>query len=340
MNRLSNRQHIQFIGWVCGFCFALLSSCHTPTPAAQLPTLAATSPQLATLLPPTAVPLTTQPATATATLTAVPPTFTPLPSPTAVPTASNTPTPTPCPPGQQQTGTFPSTLAGDSNYLVYLPPCYGQDGRTYPTLYLFAGNSQNETAWANYGLLEAAETLITHGRIPPMLIVMPDGGWIANSTSGGPTSYEGHILDNLLPFIEQTYCAWPQADGRAIGGLSRGGYWSLEIAFRHPHLFRSVGGHSPALIDSHAGPDVNPQYTALSNDLGDLRIYIDIGRNDYLLPNTLKLHEDMAAQNIPHTWLLNEGAHEDSYWPQHLTDYLLWYAQPWPLDRQQYPACP
>lgn len=273
--------------------------------------------------------------------TAVPVTTTPTPMPTATatptPTATATPTPTPCPPGEVRTGTFPSALTGESQYRIYLPPCYGQDGRVYPTLYLFGGNAQDDSAWDAYGMDETAEKAIRSGAIPPLLIVMADGGWIANSTSGGPRSYEEHIMDNLIPFIERTYCAWASPAGRAVGGLSRGGYWSLEIAFRHPGQFVSVGGHSAALIDSHAKPEVNPQYTALSQELGDLRIYLDMGVDDYLLPNTLQLHEDMAAQGIPHTWVLNEGAHEDSYWPQHLAEYLHWYSEPWSLDRDSYP---
>ncbi|MCL4265999.1 MAG: hypothetical protein KJ069_22500 [Anaerolineae bacterium] len=279
---------------------------------------------------------------------AIPPTFTSPPSPTytavASATATTTPTltPTPCPPGQIQTGLFPSQFTGESQYRVYLPPCYGLDGRAYPVIYLFGGNSQDDSAWDTYGLDEAAEAAIQQKLIPPLLLVMVDGGWIANTTSGGPNSYEAHILNYLIPYIEQNYCVWAEPAGRAIGGLSRGGYWSLEIAFRHPEQFVSVGGHSAALIDSHAGPDINPQYTALSNDLGDLRIYLDIGDRDYLRPNTEQLHDDMTAQGIPHTWVLNEGAHEDSYWPQYLTDYLLWYAEPWSPDRTAYPTavCP
>ncbi len=271
--------------------------------------------------PPSPTPLPTATATAT-----------PLPTLTATPTA----TATPCPAGTVQTGTFPSVLAGESKYRVYLPPCYGLDGRLYPALYLFGGNTHDDSAWDDYGMDEAAEAAIQSGEIPPLLMVMVDGGWLANTTSGGPRSYEGHILDYLIPFVEENYCVWAEPAGRAIGGISRGGYWALEIAFRHPELFVSVGGHSAALIDSHAGPDINPQYTALSNDLGDLRVYLDIGDRDYLLPNTQRLHEDMTAQGIPHTWVLNEGAHEDSYWPQHLHEYLLWYAEPWSYDL--YPA--
>ncbi len=276
-------------------------------------------------------PAATRPAISTSTAT-----FTPLPTATPTPT----PTASPCPPGQVQSGVFPSLLAGgESRYRIYLPPCYGLDGRRYPAVYLFAGNTQDESAWDTYGLDEAAEAAIRAGEIPPMLLVMADGGWLANTTSGGARSYEAHVLEALIPYIEANYCVWAEPAGRAIGGISRGGYWALEIAFRHPQLFVSVGGHSPALIDSHAGPEVNPQFTALSNDLGDLRIYIDIGADDYLLPSTLRLHEDMVAQGIAHTWMLNDGAHEDSYWPAHLAEYLRWYGEVWPSDRDQYPAC-
>ncbi|MBX3058262.1 MAG: hypothetical protein KF770_17505, partial [Anaerolineae bacterium] len=126
----------------------------------------------------------------------IPPTFTssPPPTPTAVDTATATATatltPTPCPPGQMQTGRFPSQFTGESSYRVYLPPCYGVDGRVYPVIYLFGGNSQDDSAWDNYGLDEAAEAAIQQGLIPPLLLVMVDGGWIANTTSGGPNSYE------------------------------------------------------------------------------------------------------------------------------------------------------
>ena len=190
----------------------------------------------------------------------------------------------------------------------------------YPTVYLFHGNTHDDAAWDDYGLDEAAEELIQSGQIPPIIIALPDGGWIANNSSGGPNSFEGVILNEFIPYIEETYCAWPEPEGRAIGGLSRGGYWALEIAFRFPEHFISVGGHSAALYDTAAGPELNPQFTGLNNDLGDLRIYLDIGENDYLIPNIRRLHEDMVAAERPHLWVLNEGFHDDSYWPNTLTN--------------------
>ena len=84
---------------------------------------------------------------------------------------------------------------------------------------------------------------------------------------------------------------------------------------------------------------MDPQYTALANDLEDLRIYFDIGSADYLINEIRQLHLDMSEAGIPHQWTLNEGQHAEEYWSQHLEDYLVWYAQPWPKDRILYPPC-
>jgi hypothetical protein len=93
------------------------------------------------------------------------------------------------------------------------------------------------------------------------------------------------------------------------------------------------------LYDTAAGPELNPQFTGLTNELGDLRIYLDIGENDYLIPNIRRLHEDMAAAERPHIWILNEGYHEDIYWATHGGEYLQWYTEPWPFDESAYPTC-
>ncbi len=268
------------------------------------------------------------------------PTQTPYPTQTPSPTQTPTPSPTPCStPGKIVTGSYASVLTGMSNYRIYLPPCYGVDGRFYPTLYILPGNVYTDATWDDLGLDEAAEAAIVAGEIPSLLIVMADGGWIANNTSGGPGSYERLILDDLIPFIELNYCSWPEGNGRAIGGLSRGGYWALEIAFRHPESFRSVGGHSAALLDIYAGPTLNPQYTGINNELGDLRIYLDIGEDDWVIANPRKLHEDMEANGVEHTWIVNAGVHNTAYWAAHLNEYLIWYTAPWTLPLNPFPLC-
>lgn len=310
-------------------------------PTATLPVLA--SPTVATPRAATAVPLTPAPHSPTEAPTTTPSSTagaSASPGATQRPRATATATRAPCAtPGQIVQGVINSAIAGPSPYRVYLPPCYGEDGRVYPTLYLLPGNIHSDSIWDELQMDETAEAGILAGTMPPLLIVMADGGSLANNTSGGPGSYESFILDELLPLVERTYCAWPAGDGRAIGGLSRGGYWALEIAFRHPEQFAGVGGHSAVLMDLFAGPDVNPEQTGLNRDLGDLRIYFDIGADDWYINNIRQLHEAMTAAGVAHEWVLNDGRHEEAYWAAHVADYLAWYTQPWPLARSDYLPC-
>ena len=204
---------------------------------------------------------------------------------------------------------------------------------------MLPGNIHTDSVWDDLGLDDAAEAAIQRGDIPPLLIVMAPGGNLSNYTSGGEWSYESMIMDELIPYIEEQYCAWREPAGRAIGGMSRGGYWSLEIAFRHADQFASVGGHSASLYDLYGGTDVVPQSTGLANDLGDLRIYFDVGENDWVIPNIRQLHEDMDVAGIEHTWVVNQGWHENAYWAAHTGEYISWYSEPWPLERSAYPYC-
>jgi enterochelin esterase-like enzyme len=263
------------------------------------------------------------------------------PPPTASPQAAPpTPEPTPCAaPGRIETGVYNTTLAGPLAYRVYLPPCYGEDGRVYPALYLLGGNIHDDRIWDALGADEAAEAGIATGVLSPFIIVMPDGGWVANQTSGGPGSFESVVMDELIPAVEQAYCLWPDRAGRAIGGLSRGGYWSLEIAFRHAPQFRSVGAHSPALIDSYAGPDLDPVYTGVANDLSDLRIWIDLGERDPYVVQARPLHDALAGAGVAHVWQLNPGTHDEVYWMSNVPAYLAWYNDGWAIDRSELPLC-
>ena len=262
------------------------------------------------------------------------------PTATVIPTIMPAPTPTPClSSGQIITNFFDSPLAGRINYRVYLPPCYSDSGPTYPTLYMLPGNIHTDSIWDDLGLDEALEMGIQEKRFPPMLIVMVSGGSLANNTSGGPGSYESFFMDEFIPAIEGAYCALPRGRARAIGGMSRGGYWALEIAFSHPDEFASVGGHSAALVDYNGGPEFNPLDTGLNHDLDNLRIYFDIGENDWLRPNLEQLHEAMSSAGREHAWTMNEGMHEDAYWAAHVQDYIEWYSEPWQNPDIIYPPC-
>ena len=70
-------------------------------------------------------------------------------------------------------------------------------------------------------------------------------------------------LEELIPAVERDFCTRNDRDHRAIGGISRGGFWAYSLALRHPDIFGIVGGHSAAFDTGNAPPDSNPLELAL-----------------------------------------------------------------------------
>jgi enterochelin esterase-like enzyme len=320
-------------------------------PAAPLVTPAATVASAPTAGPtaePAAEPTAKPTAEATVEPSPVPaPTDTPRP-PTAAPAATATSVPATQPivlttppgdcrqePGVIERGTFYSaTIGRDRPYRIYLPPCYRADGPPLPVVYMLHGSVQNDSQWDDDGLDEAATAAIQAGTLAPFVIAMPAGDLDGtyNYSSGGPTSFEGVMLADFLPFIEGRYRVRADRGGRAIGGLSRGAVWALVIAFRHPDQFLSVGSHSGAQSVAIAPPVYHPlELAAQASGLEQLRIYMDTGETDWYRSGVDELHARLTAREIPHVYLINPGTHDDAYWRAHVGDYVAFYAAPWSL---------
>lgn len=128
---------------------------------------------------------------------------------------------------------------------VLLPDGYRTDvGRSYPVLYLLHGAGGNETDWTVAGA--AAEA--TAGR--PLIVVMPDGGeagWYtdwSNGGAGGPPAWERYHVRELIPLVERRFRTVSARRGRAIAGLSMGGFGAFSYAARHPDLYTAAASYS------------------------------------------------------------------------------------------------
>jgi len=265
-------------------------------------------------------------------------TFTPLPSLTATPTATFTPTPTPFVCSNQRGRTvadaFSSTaMQEEIRYLVHLPPCYDyyQD-KVFPVLYLLHGWPLDEYHWVDLGITEIADKWISQGLVGPFIIVLPG---VVNSeglyvySSGGPNSFEGMFVEELRPLVEKTYRTWRSPEGRAVGGISRGGVWALEIGLRHPEFFDIVGGHSPALSVNHPLPAYDPFVLAEAGAPGQ-RVYLDAGDSDWTRAGVIRLRDLFLEKDADITYQLHEGGHVDALWQLGLPDYLIFYTHTWP----------
>ena len=134
-----------------------------------------------------------------------------------------------------------------TKYNILLPHGYEESTERYLVLYLLHGLNQNYTAW---GLTNGAPFYA--GLYADMIVVMPDGGnsWYVNwadSTEGQTNNWADHIVWDVVNHVDWNYRTIAKREGRAIAGLSMGGYGAITLGLRNPDIFISVGSTSGAL---------------------------------------------------------------------------------------------
>ncbi|MBN2007698.1 MAG: hypothetical protein JXA21_30420 [Anaerolineae bacterium] len=217
-------------------------------------------------------------------------------------------------------------------YLVHLPPCYDDYAdNALPVLFLLHGWPLDERHWDAMGVDELVDDWVSRQVVGPFIVVMPgvnkDGLYV--NSSGGASSFEGMMIDELVPLIDSTYSTWAAPSGRAIGGISRGGVWALEIALRHQDVFGIVGAHSPALALNRPLPQYDPFLLAMQGTVS-LRFYLDAGDKDWARAATAQFDELLRKQDIDVIYQVHEGGHVDALWAAALPDYIDYYTLTWP----------
>ncbi|HZQ26959.1 MAG TPA: alpha/beta hydrolase-fold protein [Acidimicrobiales bacterium] len=171
---------------------------------------------------------------------------------------------------------------GPRKTYVYLPPQYfdpAQQYRRFPVLYLIHGSPGTSDDWLRGGYIDRSmDRLIREGTIDPFIVVLPDvnGGYRrdveCNDVVNGPQA-QTYLVTDVVHWVDGHYRTVPDRTGRAIGGLSTGGYCGLNLTFRHQDVYSAAVSHS-----GYGRPDRNA-YT------GDL-FGSDKARRDANTPDT------------------------------------------------------
>ena len=161
------------------------------------------------------------------------------------PAAAQPPAPPPLPASVKTVEIKSEAVGRTLKYNVVLPEKYDESTDRYPVLYLLHGYSGNYNNWARMNAPKAAKE-------NRLIVVMPDGGnsWYANwaeSTDGQKNAWDDFITKELVKHVDSTYRTVASREGRAINGLSMGGYGALTLGLKHPDLYCSVGSESGAL---------------------------------------------------------------------------------------------
>lgn len=203
--------------------------------------------------------------------------------------------------------------------VVYTPPGYSPQ-RKYPVLYLLHGAGDDETGWHRKGAANVIlDNLYADQKAVPMIVVMPNGFARAPGDDRGRGrngAFEADLLHDILPYVESTYAAQPDAEHRALAGLSMGGGQALSIGLSHLDVFSWVGGFSSALFGSQA------ELIGEAADRKQLRLlWLSCGNADRLVEGSQAFHEALDEQKIPHVWHIDAGSHVWPVWKNDL--YLL-----------------
>lgn len=221
---------------------------------------------------------------------------------------------------------------------IILPTAYDKKEQ-YNVIYVLHGYSGNHTDWT---AKTDIETLADKFNV---IIVTPDGGydsWYIDSNIKKNSLYETYIAKDIVNYIDQSYSTNANRQGRAITGLSMGGFGALHIAINNQDVFGAVGAISAGVdlrpysaefgIKEVLGNYADaPEYwssVAIINNLhkiaagnanskkgiDTLPIMLDIGVSDFFLPVNRRLHQAMLDLKIRHDYVERPGAHNWNYW--------------------------
>jgi S-formylglutathione hydrolase FrmB len=224
---------------------------------------------------------------------------------------------------------------------VHLPPSYGEGAKTYPVVYALHGLFESSQFWQRRGLAPILDELWAKHALPDFVVVAVDGGnsFFLNSPQG---AYEDLVTKDLVAFAESNFRVRRERSGRALFGVSMGGYAALRIGLSHPDLFAAVATHSAMLLSGppRPGQGADPyQLAAFARVFGeppDLALWkandplewaqradartvpalsFDCGDHDRygLAAGHEELHRRLQARAIPHEFALRPGDHGYEY---------------------------
>ena len=214
-------------------------------------------------------------------------------------------------------------LGKEVSYQVVLPEDYEKSRLRYPVLYLLHGYGGHYFHWL------WRTNLAEHVRRLPVIVVLPEGEnlYYVNSPKG---KEEDHIIKELIPAVDHTYRTITLGGGRAIAGLSMGGYGALLLGLKHPELFALAGSFSGGVAAPQSESENSKEiFGAMGsplrkeNDLLELIktgkpplpfLYVSCGTEDRGLEANRRLVQALYAAKIPYEYRELPGAHTWYFW--------------------------
>jgi enterochelin esterase family protein len=224
---------------------------------------------------------------------------------------------------------------------IYTPAGYETSKGKYPVLYLLHGMGGDEEAWIALGRTsQILDNLIAQGKAKPMIVVMTNGNVAQEAAPGEsslgyakPTMQMEHTMDgkfeetfpDVIKFVESNYRVKTEKSGRAIAGLSMGGFHSLHISRYYPNTFDYIGLFSAAIIandkvQSKVYENIDKTLEAQKKN-GYKLYWIGIGKTDFLYKYVTDYRTKLDGMGMKYTYFESEGGHVWTNWRVYLSQF-------------------
>jgi enterochelin esterase-like enzyme len=228
---------------------------------------------------------------------------------------------------------------------VYLPPGYAAHPHArYPVFYLLHGVPGRPGAFlqtVRMGVVE--DVLLARHKVRPMILVMPfgsTGSFTDKEWANGVKPHEGwetFLSRDVVAAVDRRYRTVRSGTGRAIGGLSEGGYGAVNIGLHHPGRFRvieswsgyqraddirSIFGHRPALLRWNSPSTIIGRQAASVRAAGTF-IWFYTASGDAMRAQNVAFAKQLTRLAIPHRFMVFRGGHDWALWRAQAANALL-----------------
>jgi enterochelin esterase-like enzyme len=139
--------------------------------------------------------------------------------------------------------------SGTTKIRVLLPDPV-EKGKKYPVVYVLPVEAGSESRYGD-GMKEVKKLDLPNTLqaifVAPTFSHLP---WYADHPTKADIRQESYFLKVVIPFVEKTYPAKPEAGGRLLLGFSKSGWGAYSLLLRHPNVFgKAAAWDAPLMMD-------------------------------------------------------------------------------------------
>jgi S-formylglutathione hydrolase FrmB len=234
-----------------------------------------------------------------------------------------------------------AALHGTLHFEVYLPSGYATSGLHYPVVYFLHGLPAGSRDYRDLGFVEKALASLSR----PSILVVPQGARSGDPDpeyldQGTGRRWATAIATELPRVVDARFRTISARTGRALIGLSAGGYGAMHLALDHLADFSVVESWSGYFhptdptglraldlgskqLDAVADVHAQARQAVPKLPAQPILIAFYVGRDDTRFEaENEQLNQELSRAGIPHVFRIYSGGHDQRLWSRYAPEWL------------------